>query len=200
MRRARIFSPLLFALLLICSGADQAQESQDPEGLVVAVESRAGRWWHGIRSFFYALPHIFLPTSPTEVARQIHSSDKPFWALLMGAGYELDEVQATASLIPGVSARFRMARELSDADRDWVQRRLDQLALGDTGMVEELQRSVILMLLEASESETYKIVQVDFVLSPFPGARLVLKSSPRVQSTAPADLAKTVFNFRQHQY
>lgn len=188
------------ACVLLWHSLAWPNEVTDTPGVIYTVEERAGRFWSGVKAFFTALTQIFLPPSPTDVARRIHAGETLFWTLLVDAGYELDDVQVTASLIPKVSASFRLARELSDADREWLQRRMDELARTGGGLMEGLQRSVILMLLEASENGGYKIDRVHLVLSPLPEAQLSLKPLPPSQDTPQVDLSKSLSLLRYHRY
>lgn len=188
------------ACLVLWHSLGWSNEVANTPGVIYTVEERAGRFWASVKGIFTALTQIFLPPSPTEVARRIHSGENLFWTLLADAGYELDDVQVTASLIPKVSASFRLARELSDADREWLQRRLDELAQTGSGLMEGLQRSVILMLLEASENGNYKIDQVHLVLSPLPEAQLSLKPLAVSQDTSQVDLSKSLGLLRYRHY
>ncbi len=49
------------------------------------------------------------------------------------AGYKLKEIESSISLLPSLSLTFGQARELTDADRDYVERMLERHARRNPG-------------------------------------------------------------------
>lgn len=169
--------------LLWCGTSAHAAD----DTLIVKEENTS--WWSNVKTTFNATAQWFLPPSPTQVARHIRTGDTAFWKLLADAGYELDEVQATAAWLPEVTASFRLTRELSDADREWVERCLDEQLPSDGSMTEGLQRAILLMLLEASITSD-RVERLQLELSPFPRAQLILRPLPPPEKvSAPAPVA-----------
>lgn len=174
---------LLLAGALSWNGATRAEAPLVPPEFLVTIEHQAESWWDWANAGFDSLLTLFLPPSPAEVARRLNVEASVFWGLLADAGYELEKVETSTGVIPGVSATFRMARELTESDRDWVERRLDELARQEGGLVVGLQRSVILMLLGAAETDTFRVERLRVVLSPVPSAQFTLK--PTVPQAVP---------------
>lgn len=150
----------------------------------VFAKEESTSWWSSLKATFNTMTQWFLPTSPTQVARQIRAGDSVFWKLLADAGYELEEVQSTAAWLPEVVVWLRLTRELSDADREWVERRVDEQLPDDGTLTEGLQRAVLLMLLETSITSD-RIERLQLVLEPFPRAQLILRPLPPPEKISP---------------
>lgn len=184
-----LFAGLLLGGLWIGPGSARAEAPAMPPEFLITLEQQAESWWDWAASGVSSLLTFFLPPSPVEVAHRLNAEASVFWSLLADAGYDLDEVETTTGVIPGVAATFRQARELTDSDREWVERRLDELAREENGPIAGLQRSVILMLLEAAETGTFRIERLQVVLSPVPSARFILKPiAPQAMEGLPPEM------------
>jgi hypothetical protein len=178
------FHTLLWGSQSYANGTASAQP-----GFIVTIERQAQSWWEWASTGVNSMLTFFLPPSPAEVARRLDSEASVFWSLLADAGYDLEEVETSTGVLPGVSATFRMARELTEADREAVERHLDELARQDSGPIAGLQRSVILMLLEAAETNTFRVVRLRVALSPVPSARFTLKpTAPQLVQSGSTNL------------
>ncbi|MBR0649437.1 hypothetical protein GXW78_07165 [Roseomonas terrae] len=107
------------------------------------------------------------------VPGQIRDRDD-FVSLMEVAGYGLREIETTIGLIPGSRLTFGRARELSDADRDHVERHLDRHAQRQGGPLSRLQRSIVGAVLSASEIGEMSVERVEIDLYPLPQIKLVL--------------------------
>jgi hypothetical protein len=111
------------------------------------------------------------PPTPMEMLRSVRGENRSeFWSMLEDAGYELKEMEAELAIIPGIEAKYILKRELTDGDREALERRLERHARDNRGLLARIQRSIIYGLLDASELGTYRIDQVKVQFLPLPGA------------------------------
>ncbi len=98
----------------------------------------------------------------------------PFWHFLEEAGYKMKEVKAHVSLIPGLDIEFLLVRELSEADRNSLERKLEINAKRHSGLLPAIKRRIIRTLLEASDFDEMRIEELTISLLPLPSAEFVL--------------------------
>ncbi|MBF0373893.1 MAG: hypothetical protein HQL39_10800 [Alphaproteobacteria bacterium] len=190
----------LAALLLATPPAFAAQPTvAEVEGsLIYKAEDSAGSVWRGIKNGFWTVLDAITP-SPTNFARRVAGDERdgsPFWTLLKDAGYKLKEVHTDVGIIPGISATFVLARELSEADREYVERRLDKFAAQESGLVARMQRGIINVLLEASELGKFQVDKLDVVLLPLPKAAFSLAPTEMVLSDEHSELMRVLDEIR----
>jgi len=115
------------------------------------------------------------------------SGELDFTQLMDLAGYKTTEFDTSVGIIPDAGMIFGIVREMSEADKDYLERVLRLDARTRTGAVPDIQRKIVRSVLEVSEAEGYDINQVDIELLPLPSVRLVLKPTPGAasQTTAP---------------
>jgi hypothetical protein len=109
--------------------------------------------------------------------RQAQARDEFSW-LMNIAGYKLKEIESYIGLIPSLSLTFGQARELTEADRDYVEQQLDRHARRNPGPLAAMQRSLVRTVLEASEIGGFSVEKVEIDIFPLPKVKL---------SLAPAD-------------
>jgi hypothetical protein len=90
------------------------------------------------------------------------------------AGYKLKDVHTSVALIPSVSFTFAVARELSDADREWLAAQLARHARMRSGLVAAAERSIVQSLLDAQELGGYEIETVEVDLFPWPSVKFAI--------------------------
>ena len=104
-----------------------------------------------------------------EVAR----TDDLNW--LMGiAGFKLKTIESTLGLLPGLTLEFGQARELSEADREYLERALERHAARNPGPFAALQRMIISGILEANEIQGFSVEKLTVTLLPFPYVKFTL--------------------------
>lgn len=181
----------IMALLVLCLWAGRAAAAAPaadaPSALsqvmVLDMDTTPQSLWDGTRRFFDAIGSALTPPTPGEFARGLHHKERSeFWMLLEDAGYQVREIETSVGIVPSLSTTFRMVRELSDADREWLERRIDLYAERDGSMMARMQRSILHVLLEASAMENYKIETVAIDFLPLPKARFTLNPSVTVLS------------------
>jgi len=136
---------------------------------------RAGELWSGLLGQLGITPGTGgLMRSAADTARR-HARARDDFAWLMDvAGYKLKEIESSVSLIPSLSLTFGQARELTEADRDHVERQLERHARRNPGAFEAMQRAIVRAVLEASEIGGFSVEKVEIDLFPWPKVKLQL--------------------------
>jgi hypothetical protein len=98
----------------------------------------------------------------------------PFWQHLKDAGYKMKKIKADVSLIPGLKFKFVLKRELSEADRDSLERKLEIDNKRRPGLISAIKRRIIRTLIEASDFEAMRIEELTISFLPLPAAAFVL--------------------------
>lgn len=165
---------ILTGSLMLQSPDSKAQALDTDEGLLVRVEREAVTWWDWVKDATAGVMRYFLPPSPEQVTRRLTSEQAEFWSLLSDAGFELETVEASGGLFGSVQATFRAARELTEADRAWVEERLDAFVAQRSGALAGLQRSIIDMLMQSGQSGTLRVERLHLRMGLFPSVRFSL--------------------------
>lgn len=97
-----------------------------------------------------------------------------FVALMEVAGFGLREIETSIGLIPSARLTFGHARELTDADRDHVERYLERHAQRHGGPMSRVQRAIVGAVLSASEIGEFSVERVEIDLYPLPQIRMAL--------------------------
>jgi hypothetical protein len=128
--------------------------------------------WKYLKNLFRQSTEVAAPSSTSDWLSQLNDAHQSgFWTLLNDAGYKLKSIDSTIGLIPSVSFKYGYARELSEADKAWLERKLDRLAHENNGPISILQRLIIHGILEGNEAEGYMIENVSVSLLPLPKAQ-----------------------------
>ena len=105
--------------------------------------------------------------------RNMQQQDDFTW-LMDIAGYKLKEIESSVGLIPAFGLTFGQARELTEADRDYVDRMLDRHARRNPGPVAAIQRTIVRGIIDASELGGFSVDKVEVDLFPLPKVKFVL--------------------------
>jgi hypothetical protein len=98
-----------------------------------------------------------------------------FFQHLSDAGYQLAEIDMSVGLIPDIKLTFQIVRELSEADRNALERALeidDKEVAGVTAMA---QRQIIRTLLAVSQSEKMRVGKLVIGVLPLPSADFTIE-------------------------
>ena len=142
---------------------------QDPDSGNSLLE-RLDRLWEGTKGLFSVTSTI----NATSQMRGGRQEDNDFRWLMNIAGYKLKEIESTVGLIPGLGLNFAVARELTEADRDYVERELERHARRNPGPISAIQRSIVYGVLEASDLGKYGIEKVEIDLLPLPKVKILM--------------------------
>jgi hypothetical protein len=146
--------------------------------------------YEAARSFF-ALPltgasvEAVTPPSPAQVLRSIERGPEgdAFWEELSDVGYEITEIDTSVGLFPEIKMSFQLVRELSEADRDALDRRLEIGAVRDRGVLPRIRRRIIQTLLAASDLTDMQVTKLVINVLPLPSAEF--KMEPRNGTLTP---------------
>lgn len=134
---------------------------------------RAERLWSGIVGIFG------FGSGADDFMRRHNSSANDHarqdFSYLMGvAGYKLKEIESGVSLLPSLSLTFGQARELTEGDRDYLDRMLARHERQYPGPRAMIQRTIVRGIVDASEIGGFTVDKVEVDLFPLPKVKLVL--------------------------
>jgi hypothetical protein len=116
------------------------------------------------------------PPSPMSLVHGMTSkSGSHFWDHLSDAGYDLADIETSVGIIPDVKMTFQLVRELSEADRDSLERKLEIDDIRDPGFVPTIQRQIVRTLLEASDVNNMRVGKLVIGILPLPSADFTLE-------------------------
>ena len=153
-----------------------------------SVSEALGDGWRYIKDLFDRSTEVAAPSNSSDWLAQLNDDHQTgFWTLLADAGYKLKEIDTTIGLIPEVKFKYAYGRELSEADKAWLERKLDILARQESGPVAALRRAIIHGILEGNETDGFFIDTVKISLLPLPKAEFSLSPT---NAPLPEDLDK----------
>ena len=165
LQRLSIATAIVAAMLQLATPSHAAGDSRDLLGSV-------GDAFDAVRDFLMSPftrggGRAVTPPTPMDFIRGARSGS-PFWDDLRDAGYALDEFKTQLGLLPGLEFDFVLVRELSEADRDALERKLEIDAKQNGGLTAMIQRRIIHTLLEASDFEEIRIGELKLTVLPLP--------------------------------
>jgi len=98
-----------------------------------------------------------------------------FFQHLSDAGYQLAEIDMSVGLIPDIKLTFQIVRELSEADRNALERALEIDDREVPGMTAMAQRQIIRTLLAVSRSERMRVGKLVIGILPLPSADFTIE-------------------------
>ena len=98
-----------------------------------------------------------------------------FWKDLSDAGYQLTSIDTAVALIPDVKMTFQLVRELSDADRRYVERELAVQSMRKPGVIPAMQRQIIRTLLAVGETGNMRVGKLVIGVLPLPSAEFAVE-------------------------
>jgi hypothetical protein len=139
------------------------------------VMARAERLWSGVMDSFGIGFGAGGSIARGHALAASHQQARDDFAWLMDiAGYKLKEIESSISLIPSLSLTFGQARELTDADRDYVERMLERHARRHSGPISALQRTIVRGVMDAGELGGFAVDKVEVDLLPLPRVKFQL--------------------------
>jgi hypothetical protein len=150
--------------------------------------------WDAFRHVLGTVTGYLSPPTVTDVARYHGGGEDPydFIPMMDMAGYKLKDVHTSVALIPSVSFTFAVARELSDADREWLAAQLARHARMRSGLVAAAERSIVQSLLDAQELGGYEIETVEVDLFPWPSVKFAISPADAPLSSEAAKLMRAI--------
>jgi len=108
-----------------------------------------------------------------------------FTGLMDIAGYHINGVQSSIGIIPDASMTFGMAREMSDADRLYLERILYRDSLARPGAIAAMQRRIIRSIESARELGEFAVSKVEVDFLPLPKVALTVTPEGSAPTSAP---------------
>jgi hypothetical protein len=144
-----------------------------------SLGERAERLWSGMTRLFSIAPNREQMVRSATQAERRHAQTRDEFSWLMNiAGFKLKEIESYIGIIPSLSLTFGQARDLTEADRDYVEQQLERHARRNPGLLAATQRAIVRTVLEASEIGGFAVDKVEIDIFPLPRVKL---------SLAPAD-------------
>ena len=136
---------------------------------------RAERLWSGLSGLFSFAPNRDELMRSAAQAERRHAQARDEFSWLMNiAGFKLKEIESYIGLIPSLSMTFGHARELTEADRDYVEQQLLRHARRNPGPLAAMQRAIVRAVLEANEIGDFAVEKVEIDIFPLPKVKFVL--------------------------
>lgn len=185
----RLLQALPVVLPLLAIGAASAQvvpQGQQSQRTVVtaplqdlspagSIGETAERLWSDLLSVFgFGGGSSQFMRNYGAVARGRSQQQDDFAWLMDIAGYKLKEIESSVGLIPTLGLTFGQARELTESDRDYVERMLERHARRNPGPMSAIQRTIVRGILDASEIGGFSVEKVDVDLFPLPKVKFIL--------------------------
>ena len=136
------------------------------------IHSLVGMAGSTISSFWSMFGITFGEINPPSAADSVDLT-----ALMEIAGFKVKQLDTDFGLIPGASMTFGLAREMSPADREYLERMLDRDSRRRTGMLSAIQRRIVRTIIDMSARKGYDVSSVEIDLLPLPSVKLVVTPS-----------------------
>jgi phosphate transport system substrate-binding protein len=108
------------------------------------------------------------------------------------AGYKVQELETTFGIIPGAGMTFGIAREMSAADQEYLERTLYRDARRRPNLLSAIQRRIVRTIIDVSSTDGYAVSKVDISLFPLPGVRLVVTPGDAALSSEATTLMRAI--------
>jgi hypothetical protein len=114
---------------------------------------------------------FLLPPSAGDLASSAKDEDGSELFRLLGlAGYKLKEIDNHVALIPGISFKFAIAREMSEADMDYLDEHLELSQIRNPGLYSQLQRAIIRTVVGINSAGGMQVSELQLTVLPLPAA------------------------------
>jgi len=170
---------------------DLIEDRPGPLGWMVRLTGETLGWAGGVAGS--ALDYVTPPSTQSilDAAREGRGPD--LFRLLGLAGYKLKEMENDVSLIPGLAFKFAMARELSEADIDYLDEQLELARIAHPGLFGRLQRAVVSTVVSINAGGHMAVSELDLTILPLPHVQFTVSPS----ETALGEEASTLLRAMQ---
>ena len=140
-----------------------------------AFGDRVGGWFSFLRDTLglgLGLGHSTIDFAHRYSIDSVQNDD--FNGLMAIAGFKLRTIESTFSLLPGLTMEFGLARQLSEADHEYLERALDRHARRNSGPLAVIQRMIMEGIVEANSMDGYAVEKITVTLLPLPYVKFTL--------------------------
>lgn len=109
---------------------------------------------------------------PSEAAIEAAGPPMDFTSLMDIAGYQISSVRSSIGIIPDASMTFGIARQMSDADHEYLDRLLRRDALARPGALSAFQRRIIRSIMDVQSVGGFQVSKVEIDFLPLPAVSL----------------------------
>lgn len=187
LRRLALAAPVLLAPVLLATAPAAWAQPANPQPRpsvslplqdlpdADSIIERAGRMWDSVVDLFRFndTANYYMYRNSTLDRGHARAQDD-LTALMDVAGYKLKEIESAIGLLPSLHMIFGHARELTDSDREYVERFLDRHALRNSGPLAALQRMIVRSVLAASDLNGLVVDKVEIDMFPLPKVKVVV--------------------------
>lgn len=122
---------------------------------------------------------VILPPSPFSLAKSVDADDQAeLFTLLSYAGYKLKEIDSQVGVIPTIAFKFGLTRELSEADWDYLDYRLEVSRFRTPGLGAAIQRAIVGTVMNINTSGDYQVSELKVQVLPLP--KVAFSVAPKV--------------------
>jgi len=133
-----------------------------------SAASRPIYWAGGVLGSTFS---FLLPPSASDLASSAKDDDGSELFRLLGlAGYKLKEIDNDVGIIPGVSFKFAIVREMSEADMDFLDEHLELSQIRNPGLYSQLQRAIIRTVVGINSAGGMQVSELKLTVLPLPKA------------------------------
>lgn len=118
--------------------------------------------------------YVVPPSTSSLAAAARDDQGAGFFRLLGLAGYKMKKVENVVGLIPGLSFTFGIARELSEADLDYIDEQLTVFQLENPGVLGRFQRSLVSTIIAVNTGGGLQVSELQLTLLPLPKAEFTV--------------------------
>jgi hypothetical protein len=193
---------LAIAVLLfgLATASAPALAQQTPDDLVSDRPNAVGAIWNMTRSSLaWAVDvtgsaiKVVLPPSPGSLAASAKDGDSSELFRLLGlAGYKLKEIDNDVGLIPGISFKFGLVRELTEADLDYLDEQLELFQARNPGFVADLQRAIVRTVATINSAGGMMVSELKLGVLPLPSASFSVTPSETVLNEEASMLMRAI--------
>ncbi|MBF0129006.1 MAG: hypothetical protein HQL33_03340 [Alphaproteobacteria bacterium] len=179
----KVLAAVAFAAILHSGAALAAPPPSEPADLVDdrpwligSVGDTAGKALETAWDAASDLVSSVLPPSPSHLAST--EDEQELVKLMSYAGYKLKEIDSQVGIIPTIAFKFALVRELSEADWDFLDYRLELSRFHTPGLLPAIKRAIVEMVMRINTSGGYQVSELKVQMLPLP--KVAFSITPKV--------------------
>jgi len=152
---------------------------RDRPTVVSTIVSGVGSVLWGVWDKVSGVVSVILPPSPTSLSKSSTAEDEQELVKLLGyAGYKLKEIDSQVGIIPTIAFKFALTRELSEADWDYLEYRIELSRFRTPGLAAAVQRAIVETVMAVNTSSAYQVSELKVQILPLP--KVAFSVTPKI--------------------